>query len=566
MFKLAQGIAMARDGLKVTKEQIAHTSQMLEQFVNQHATEQDWKLVKHTWEQHKSLRGEREALQRRTTGTIPKWLEGRKIQTKFGEIDGEYYPLSPDKQYQIGGKEIGFDRPIEADSDGTFGPGYRRATTNKSDLKERTGRAYFVDITSPIDGIAYELKQVINDISYREFGINANKIIHDPAIRNMISRRYGPEYLKPMDTWLQRAMNVENNSGDHLGPWSRAMKWARINLVHSALGHNIATIMSPSVGTFDPRVYGAYMASREANVEIVKQHSKELQNIENLMDRDVNRAIERYIKRSIKDDVYDQAVKASFFAMKKVQIGLARVTFWEKFMEGKKEGLTDESAAALADARVRERHGSTGRADMSMITGHPNEFVKAATVFMGYFGTVYNWRRTMGHNFREMNNPEATPEARMKSKKEFTDAAVGAVLVPLLTTAVFYTKAKQDEDWLKWMWRIGFSEAVGGYPLARELTYFTESGRFGTSPAMSMIDSISKMAKDGINIGQGKQAKKPVQHAFEAAGAVGLMPGGAPIGRAVGGMHNVSRGTEPPPRDIGEYYRLLRYGETRLKK
>jgi len=65
----------------------------LEALIQREASAEDWDFVRGIWDIFDKWRPDIDVMYRRISGVAPEWLAPERISTRFGEIDGKYYPV-----------------------------------------------------------------------------------------------------------------------------------------------------------------------------------------------------------------------------------------------------------------------------------------------------------------------------------------------------------------------------------------------------------------------------------------------------------------------------------------
>ena len=549
VLKMVDGIARAGGEAKPSKEVLNHIHNRLEDMFAQHATKEDWNFVRKIWDVFDGYKGEVETMNRNLGGKIPKWIEGRELQTPDGPIEGGYFPLIPDKNRNLGPMTEG----KKLTGTGPLGQDYFRATTNQKYLEQRTGARYFVDITNGPEQLIGRLQQVIHDISYRDFVKTAGQVIYDKEIKAAIRKHYGPEYAAQMEPWLKRIANQVTVNEAELQGFNDILGKARLNLVAAALPLNYTVMLSPSMGTLNLKQMALFNADRTANKALVMENSKEIQHMLYSLDRDVNQALRTQLGKQGWTAFQLKAMETMFKPLLWAEQEFRMTTFYGEFMKQKGEGRSDFEAGTIADSLIRERHGSQHVGDLPALMASNSEFVKMSTVFMGYFSTQRNWMRQI-------------PE-RVRSG-EYAD--VGKILwgtmgVATIMNAALFTKQKQDEGFFHWIGRAVLSTPLQMIPFARDMWNYATEGFQPTSPIMGLMTGTYEAIKDGIKLAKGGQPKSPVKHAFNTVGTVVGLPGAMQMGRTAEFLKDVST-REQRPRDIIEWMRGITTGEAKKRK
>lgn len=101
--------------------------------------EEDWRLVQTLWQHVGSLWPDIAAAEKAITGVAPEKVDGRKVQTPFGEIEGAYWPAVYDPAPERA-RWANFDATNHAIDDAAklFGQVGRGVSTPKGHTIERT--------------------------------------------------------------------------------------------------------------------------------------------------------------------------------------------------------------------------------------------------------------------------------------------------------------------------------------------------------------------------------------------------------------------------------------------
>lgn len=548
--KLITGIARAQiEGAKPAPEHLDMVRGQIEDLVGQVMKAEDWRYVQHMWDLFESFRPDIEVLDRNTTGIPTKWIKPREVVTPHGTFRGGYLPLIEDKtqRFNFDGRErpSGGAGPLDND--------FFRATTSRGHLEERTGAQYFVDLSTGPEQLMGRLQQVIHDLAYRDFIINAGKVVYDKKIRAMIDKHYGPEYTAQLEPWLKDVANAMNADEPALNGMQRVLRWARQSLVFAALPLNYTVMLSPSLGTANLKQAYKFNANRRFNEAMVMANSKEIPHLLYSLDRDLTNALDVASGKGKWTSFQKRAASAMFSPLVKFEQEARMVTFFGEFVDLKTKGYSDFEAAALADSLVRERHTVAAIGDLPALMRNPNEFIKIATVFMGYFTAQRNWARQLPDAIRQ---------------KQFSEAGKilwGTVAIPALYNLTLFTKPKQDEGFFKYMARVFGSIPMQMVPFGREVWSFFSEGFRSNSPLVSLGIAVGNMIKDGKAVAEGKTPKQPIKHILTAVGVGSGFPGSLQIARTAEFAYDVSTGQQKP-RDMIEWMRGIATGEAKLRK
>lgn len=518
--------------------------QQMKALIDQHATQRDWDYVRRIWSLFEDWRKDADNMYYDLSGVAPKWLEPATIDTPFGQIEGGYYPVIYDKlrsninMIEEGGG--GINRLFSGD--------YFRATTANHYTKERTGYVAPIQIDGSIELVASRMQQMMHDIAYRRAVINVSKVIHDKDIRAAVRKHYGPEYEAQLDPWVKDIANHFNQDERALGIINNFLRRLRYNLVAHALGFNLKVILSPDIGMLSPSSFGRMFGE---HADTIASKSKELPHTFKNIDRDFRESLEHIIQENKWNNYQSAAVKASFAPVVLVSQNFRKATFVKAYDDGIARGLSEGEAISQADSLVRERHGSAGLPDMPKIM-RSNEALKMATMFYGFFNTMYNWQRQIPGQVRRGDYSNAVK------------TLYGSVLLPAVFGAILFNKQDPNESWFKFIAKALALQPLTTLPFARDFANYLIEGNRPSAPYVALIQSIGALTTDIKNVSQGKKVEKPISHVANVVG-LGLGLPMAQIGRTAQFASDVYY-RKQQPRNIMEWFNGIVKGQIHEKK
>lgn len=519
--------------------------QRLWQLFDQHATKEDWQYVQKIWDLWESWRREADNLYYDLSGVPPKWIEPTPIANRHGSFAGGYFPVIYDRLRSH--LNIIEERQPTAKDRGLFRSDYFRATPGNSYIKERTGYIDVVQFDNTLDQTATRMQQTIHDIAFRRQVIEAGKVLYDRDIRAAIRKHYGMEYEKQLDPWLKHTANYFNSDEASLAATNSWLRRARVALITHALGFNLKVIFSPATGHTNPADIVRYM---NGDKEVLKQ-SRELEHTFRNIDRDYREQLEATIKGGRLDQWQAKAMQFGFYPTVKVDQFFRNATFYNEYQKAIHEGMREGDAAAIADAAVRERHGTGAAVDLPRVM-RSNEALKMATVFYGFFNTMYNWQRQIPGQLR---------------RGEFAEAAKtgwGALVVPAIFGALLFNQRTQDEN-VFWTWAKALPlQLMSTLPLARDMANMLIEGQSGRTPWTSFIEAVNSAVNDIRKKAKGKPVPKAVKHTANVVGLGAGLPLGQ-VGRTGQFSYDVATGAQRP-KGIIEWGRGVIHGESKLKR
>lgn len=352
-------------------------------------TQEEWNFVQGVWDYFESYRPEIGEKQKRVTGIEPEWVEAQQVETKFGTLRGGYYPIKYDP---LRSSRAEADTAAEVQRQMERGL-YTRAMTRRGHLEARaesTGRPLRYDL-----GVIVEhVNQVVHDLAWHEFLIDANRLLRADAIDGAIREHYGPAVLRTLKDLMT---DIAVGDVPAASAWEQFITHVRYGATIVGLGWNLTTAalqplgLSQSIVRIGPmwvaRGMGKWLGSAarmENKAAWIYERSEFMRLRGKTLQREINEIRNKVAGKS-------SAVEASFFwLIQKLQL-VADIPTWlgayEKAMADPE--MTEAKAIALADQAVIDSQGGGQIKDLAAIQrGSP--LMKLWTNFYSYFSVTYN--------------------------------------------------------------------------------------------------------------------------------------------------------------------------------
>lgn len=372
----------------------------------------DWDAIQGVWDYFDSFRPQMAAKQRRLTGTQPDWVEPSQVVTKRGTYRGGYYPIKYDP-LRSSRSEADINAEVQRQIERGL---YVQAQTRKGHLKARaesTGRPIRYDLGV----IAEHVDQVIHDLAWHEYLIDANRLLRSGAIEDAIRTHYGPEVHTQMkDTLKDIALGDlgAQTAGD------RMLNWIRHGTTISGLGLNVANTLINTIGITQsivrvgPKWVAKGMRHWVADAAGLESSAKKIYEMSDFMRlraktqmREINELRNTVNAADSKlRQAYGKLLPAFFYLQTRSQQLVDIPTWYGAYEKAMVEpDMTQERAAKLADQAVRDAQGSGMTHDLSGIQ-RGNSALKLFTTFYHFFNTTYNMTaEAVGRtNFRKPSN------------------------------------------------------------------------------------------------------------------------------------------------------------------
>jgi hypothetical protein len=203
-------------------------------------TENDWKFVQSVWKYIDSYWPEIKAKQQQRTGVAPEKVAGLPIQTKFGQIDGGYYPLKFDGRQ---GGRAAVDEKADLFNDLLTGR-HSAAQTKRGHTIERVGsggRPVKIDLGVAIGHIT----SVVNDLELGDAVSAVYRLLEHRGVRQAFTDAGKSAYHSQLKLWVKDVARGQTAARDAASSGGR---WLRTNFVKSVLTFKVATALLQQTG------------------------------------------------------------------------------------------------------------------------------------------------------------------------------------------------------------------------------------------------------------------------------------------------------------------------------
>lgn len=539
------------DGMGWTTEQI--------QPVLQNLTAADWQAVQAVWDFFESYRPQIAAKERRVMGREPQWVEpaARRVQTRDGqqlELRGGYFPIVYDPRTSARAEQQADAEEARRMLKGAMVAATTRRTFTKTRAEEVSGRPLLLTF----DGLFRGVNDVIHDLAWHEWVIDANRILRNDKVDRAIRSTYGADTVQQFKSAIR---DIAGGDAPQVDALSRALTPLRAGAAVAGLGLNIMNALIQPVGITQSMVR---IGSKWVGMGIAELATSPRQLAANVMERSefmrnrartMNRELNEI--RSIvqgKGEMRQKLDAMMFLPMTSVQLMVDLPTWWGAYQKAladapvdMAEDVAEDKAVRLADQAVRDSQGGGQVSDLSAIQrGGPLQ--KLFTVFYGFFNTAYNlgaesYGRT---NFRD---PLSVMHLGWDFLLLFT---IPALLTMLIKDAL--QPGGDDEDPEELARRLAgeqISFLMGTMVGLREATgaiqYMTGTRQFdmayGGPAGLRFFQELDKFGKQ---VGQGELDRALVRSGINVGGVFLQLPSGQ-LNRTIDGVIAISEGkTENP--------------------
>jgi hypothetical protein len=511
-------------------------------------TEQEWQAVQAVWDYFESFKPEIGAKERRVNGVEPEWIEATPVVTSFGTLRGGYYPVKYDPAASIRAEE-------HADAEAArqaMGAAYTSATTRRSFTKARVAEVKGRPLLLDFSGIYSGLNEVIHDLAWHEWLIDANRIAKSDGIDKAIRRTYGPEFKAQFKTLLE---DVARGDGGTSTAADRVAGFFRRNATRAGLALNVmnalqqVTGLAPAAvrvgGSHMLRGLGRFMTNPAALYRETSQRSDFMRDRARTRMRELNEVRNQVRGQGAVVKAYDQV---AYILMLKMQQVVDNITWWGSFEKALADGNDDARASALADQTVIDTQGSGMWKDLSAV--ERRSIIAKLSSFYSYFNAMLN--------LTVAEQMTSDSRARLAGSYLMIYAVPAAIMAAMTTTLV----AGGDDDE---PWPVAFGKAFGEQIIGMPLSLFAwvreassvPRALIGEAPGYTGPTALRWVADLQKFIGQAKQLELDMALARATVRLAGDLTG-APAGqinRTMGGVEAIAKGDSQNPLAVLFGYR-----------
>ncbi len=349
----------------------------------------DWQFVQAIWDHFESYRPAIGAKEKRVYGKEPNWVEPTPVHTPYGELRGGYYPIKYDPRASERAESHADAEAAKRQLAGAYTSATTRRSFTKSRVEEVNGRPLLYSL----DGIYNGVQEVIHDLTWHEWLIDANKLVRNKKIAEAMRSKYGPDAHQQFKKWLE-----DNAAGDHgaQGAGEKALAYIRQGVSVSGLGLNVmSALMQPlgitqSIVRIGPKWVGKgvakFMGAPIETADAINEKSEFMRTRALTRLREINEVRSQVKGRTAAREAVDAS---AYFLMMRCQQAVDIPTWWGAYEKAIAEGNDESRAVALSDQAVIDAQGSGGVKDQSAIErGGPG--IKLFTTFYSFFNTALN--------------------------------------------------------------------------------------------------------------------------------------------------------------------------------
>lgn len=402
-------------------------------------TAQEWAAVQQIWDYFESFRPLIAAKELRVSGREPEWIEPVPLQTATaGLLRGGYYPVKYDPAASVRAEEH-FD--AEAAREQLKGA-YGAATTRRSFTKARAEEVHGRPLLYTLQGMYGGVNDVIHDLAWHEWLIDANRLLRSQSIDEAMRRTYGPQVVRQFKTWRDAVAAGDAAAQEAV---DSALSRLRQGVSIAGLGFNLMSAAMQPLGISQSIVrVGAgwvgkgvlqYVGAPIAKTREVNARSEFMASRARTRFRELNELRNRVQGQTA---ARERLNASAYVLMMRFQQAVDVPTWLGAYEKATAAGNAEERAVALADQAVIDAQGGGQTKDLSAIErGGPAQ--KLFTVFYSFMNTALNLGVAQG-----MTNTRAAKTAADMALLFVVPAVLGELLKDALTPG-----GAGDDDWEK---------------------------------------------------------------------------------------------------------------------
>lgn len=350
--------------------------------------------VQAIWDHMETYRPLIAAKERRVYGKEPNWVEPQPYTVTSSDgvvinMRGGYYPIKYDANASQRAEEHSDAEAAKRQLQGA----YTSATTQRSFTKQRVEEVSGRPLVYTLTGVFSGVNDVIHDLAWHEWLIDANRLLKSQSIDSAIRTHYGPEVKKQFKTWSAAIAEGEKGADSAV---DMGLSKLRQGISVAGLGFNVMTAVTQGLG-FNQSIsrVGAqwigmgvrdYLASPIQLTEQVNEMSEFMANRARTRFRELNE-----LENRVHDQmpVREKIAHYSYWLMMRAQQMVDTPTWWGAYNKSIEAGNDVDRAISLADQAVIDSQGSGMVKDLSAIE-RGGQAQKIFTVFYSYMNTALN--------------------------------------------------------------------------------------------------------------------------------------------------------------------------------
>lgn len=466
-------------------------------------TPTELQFVNDVWEYLDSFWPEIKAKQERVNGTVEEKVEAEPFAVIAADgstvqMRGGYYPIKYDGDRSLKSQKQEAEQLAKDMLRGAI----LRPTTRRGHTEGRVDEVVGRPVKKDLSVITQHVTQVVHDIAWHEWAIDANRLLNDPRISSAIRDHYGPETHRAMTDALEAIIVGDVAKQTDI---DRLLLLMRANVTRSIMGASLTTALLQPFGLTQsmarigvvPVLKGAGRWAGDAvRMENSVKWIGEKSDFMRLRAKTFNRDIREISQRVQGKSKIAQVVDASLFMlMQKMQM-VADVPTWIGAYEKALNANPNDEALAiqLADEAVLSSQGGGNTRDLSGV----QRSLPFLTQFYSYFNTTLQLvaESTAKTDFKN-------PRAAAGWLGDMVLLTVIPAILPALITFLLKGGGEDDEpeEWAKRLAEWQASYMLGMFVGLRELPALWSPFDYQGPPAGKLVNDGKRLVQQA---GQGE--------------------------------------------------------------
>lgn len=499
----------------------------------------DYDFAQSVWDYVETFRKESFDQEEKLTGVRPTAIEGRPLQTKYGEYRGGYYPAAYNPEFSQRAGEL---------TDLTQAVGGVVPAVEHGSMKERSTSGNG-PMQLSLNVLTDHLSKTVHNLAFRQPVRNVQKILRNRAVQKAMQETAGIKQVKALMEWLT---DVAQQHPAKESP-DKVLTWARTSMSMYTMGFKATTMVVQATGylasisEIGPRWMGVGLAHvfgkrlpGKGWVDLYKETAALSPMMANRLEN-FDREAKDWSRQKMEDGslnpVLDPLKRASTWAKKHafkpmaiIQMGVDLPTWWGAYYRKVSEGGTQKEAVEYADNVVEVAQVGGNQKDLAKLQ-RSTGFARFLTMYYSYFSALYN-----------IFTRRATMAARDPSAHNIRRLATAGlffwILEPVLSELLAGRGPDDDDDWLQWLasktLTAPFNMVVGVRDIASGIDGLANgtSRGYRMSPVVSVFEEPTRLAANMIKVGMGDK-DLDANVVKQAAKTVGMLSGTPLLGSQV---------------------------------
>ncbi len=494
-------------------------------------TEADWAFVQDIWRYIDTFWPEIKAKQEQRKGVAPEKVLGAPLMTRFGQVDGGYFPLKSDSRH--GGKAAQ-DALIDPFQDVLAGR-YSSVQTKRGFAIERVGFGQR-PVKLDIDVVFSHINEVITDLELGDAISSAWKLLEHGAVSRAFTEAGKAAYHAQLKLWLKDVARGQLVGNDAV---SKPASRVRVNFTKAVLTFKVATALLQQTGHVQSlKILKQWWAVGMKQLLSRKWAGKN-SVFEQIADQSAfmkarwdsataNAGVYDVMRKAKGDSRPGWMVRAGYWAMLHSQMLVDAPTWMGAYAQAIKANPDAKAAVRAADDAVKHAQGSGLFSDRSALERGTLSESKQQIEFVRMFTTLMSYMMSKGRLAYE-----TTRNTNFKDPVQIARWTVSMVLmfsIEALLANLVRGGGPDDEDddgldamdVLKWAGKETGLTMIGVIPFANMLGSELQGFRGG----VPLTDAVKRIGQTVNQAEQGEMDKAMVRALSDTLGILTGFPSG----------------------------------------